>query len=108
LIDRGAEYVIGVDCSEDFVELAKKKSKDYEGNIEYHLSFIQDFAGKGDCDLVVGSFILSYPRNLEEAVAYCKSISSHLKPNGRYIGFNNNPFEIFGGNAIQNTVLKKL
>ena len=97
LIDRGASRVIGVDCAQDFIDLAKEKNKGYESKIEYHLSFMQDFFGKNDQDLIVGSFVLSYPRSLEEAVAYCTAMASHLKEGGRFIGFNNNPFDVFKG-----------
>lgn len=41
-------------------------------------------------DAVVGSYILSYPKNLEEAASYCKAIASHLKKEGIFVGFNNN------------------
>lgn len=97
LVDRGASFVRGVDGAEDFIELAKQKNKGYEGRIEYCHSFIQDFLGNEDLDSVVASFVLSYPRNLEEAIAYCKAMASHLKNGGRLVGFNNNPFEVFNG-----------
>ena len=97
LVDLGASHVVGVDCANDFVELAKKKSEDHGDKIEYRQAFIQDFLGHNDCDLVVGSYLLNYARSLEEAVQYCRAIASHLKPDGRFIGFNNNPFEVFNG-----------
>ncbi len=97
LVDRGAKHVIGVDCAEDFIELAKQKNKGYEGKIEYQQAFVQDSQGVLDRDIAVGSFVLSYPRNLEEAVAYCGAISSHVRPGGKFVGFNNNPFEVFDG-----------
>jgi len=97
LVDQGASFVIGVDGAEDFINLAKQKNKGYGGRIEYHHSFIQDFPGNGDLDSVVASFVLSYPKNLEEAAAYCKAMASHLKKGGILVGFNNNPFEVFDG-----------
>lgn len=97
LIDLGATHVIGVDGAADFIELARRRNKGYEGKIEYHHQLIQDFKGVGDQDLAVGSYVLSYPRSLEEAVAYCKSIALCLKSSGKFIGFNNNPFEVFDG-----------
>ena len=108
LINQGAKYVIGVDCAKDFIELAKKKNTGYENKIEYHCSFAQDFLGKNDCDLVVGSFLFSYPKNLKEAIKYCQAIASHLKPKGRFIGFNNNPFEAFNGKCYSKYGFKKI
>ena len=40
---------------------------------------------------------MSYPKSLEEATKYCNAIESHLKKGGKFIGFNNNPFETFEG-----------
>lgn len=107
LIDLGASYVLGVDGAQDFIDLAKQKNKGYEGKIEYVRSFIQDFQGDGNLDLVVGSYILSYPQSLEEAVEYCNAIASHLKEKGKFIGFNNNPFEVFRGSKYSKYGFKK-
>jgi len=108
LADRGAKHIIGVDCTEDFIKMANKKNTDYEGRIEYHRAFVQDFLGVGDRDLVVGSFILSYPRNLEEAIAYCSAMASHLKEGGRFIGLNNNTFEEFKGERYEKYGFRKV
>jgi len=108
LADLGASHIIGVDCADDFIKLAKKKSEGYGDKIEYHRAFIQDFFGNGDCDLVVGSFILNYARSSEEAIQYCRAIASHLKPSGRFIGFNNNPFEVFNGERYAKYGFKKV
>jgi len=97
LIDLGASYVLGVDGAQDFIDLAKHKSKEYGRRIEYVQSFIQDLQGGGNLDAVVGAYILSYPQSLDEAVEYCGAIASHLKKGGKFIGFNNNPFEVFNG-----------
>jgi SAM-dependent methyltransferase len=96
-VDRGASHVLAVDASRDFIDLAISKNKGYEGKIDYHLAFMQDFFGNQDKDLAIGAYILSYPKNLEEAVAYCRAIASHLKKGGLFVGFNNSPFDIFDG-----------
>src|SRR5215469_7141879 len=94
--DLGASYVLGVDCTPEFVGLALEKSRAY-ANIDYRLGFIQEFLGRGDFDLVLGSYLLNYAKSREELVGYCRAIASHLKPCGRFVGFNNNPFEVFEG-----------
>ena len=94
--DLGASYVLGVDCTHEFVRLAREKSGAY-ANIDYRLGFIQEFLGKGDFDLVLGSYLLNYAKSREELIGYCRAIASHLKPSGRFVGFNNNPFEVFDG-----------
>ena len=75
LIRRGAAHVIGVDGAEDFVALAKQTNEGFEGRVEYHHAFIQDFPGTADRDIVVGSYILSYPKDLVEATAYCRAMA---------------------------------
>ena len=97
LVDQGASFVIGVDGAKDFIELTKQKNGGYEERIQFVHSFIQDFPGNGDLDSVIASYVLSYPKSLEEATAYCKAMASHLKSGGKLIGFNNNPFEVFDG-----------
>jgi len=98
LIDMGADHVIGVDGDEGFIKLARAKNEGYKDRIDYHLALIQDFKGMGDREVVIGSYVLSYSRSLDEAVGYCESIARCLRDGGKFIGFNNNPFEIFDGN----------
>jgi len=97
LINRGAEHVIAVDGDLEFVLKARERNRGFEGKIEFYRALIQDFSGAGDRDLVVGSYIMSYPINLEEAVKYCRAMFSHLRAGGRFIGFNNNPLNVFNG-----------
>ncbi|MEK6918108.1 MAG: class I SAM-dependent methyltransferase [Nanoarchaeota archaeon] len=96
-VDRGASHVLAVDSSRDFIDLARERNKGYEEKIDYHLAFMQDFFGNQDRDIAIGAYILSYPKNLEEAVAYCRAIASHLKEGGMFVGFNNNPKDVFDG-----------
>lgn len=100
LIDLGAAVVLGVDAARDFIEEARAMNVGYEGKIEYIEAFIQDVLGNQDSDLALGSYVLSYPRSAEEVTAYCKAIASHLKPGGRFVGFNNNPFDVFQGEKL--------
>lgn len=97
LIDRDARHVVAVDKTAGMIDLAKAKSGGYEGRIEYHLSPMERFFGKGDCDLVLGSYLLNYAKSPEELVAYCRAVASHLKQGGWFIVFNNNPFEVYEG-----------
>jgi toxoflavin synthase len=108
LVDLGAEHVIGVDGAADFIELAREKSIDYSDTIEYHKAFIQNFFGAGDLDLVVASYLLSYPQNLTEATEYCRAMASHLKDGAKFVGFNNNPFEVFQGERYSEYGFRKV
>lgn len=108
LIDRGASQVLGVDAASDFIELARKKNSGYEGRIDYVEAFVQDFLGNQDRDLVLGSYVLSYPRSAQEAIAYCRALASHLKRGGRFVGFNNNPFDVFQGERFGSYGFRKI
>jgi len=99
---------VGIDCAADFIEMAVRKNKGYESKIDYLLSPIQDLKGSGDKDLVVGSYVLSYPKSFDEAVAYCKAIASWLKPGGKFVGFNNNPYDIFSGERYEKYGFRKV
>ncbi|MDO8452756.1 MAG: class I SAM-dependent methyltransferase [bacterium] len=107
LADLGAKHIVGVDCVPEFIEMARAKNVGYEGRIEYAEAFVQDLNGRRTRDLVLGSYVLSYPRNAEEAVAYCRGIASLLKPGGRFVGFNNNPFDISPGERFASYGFRK-
>ena len=108
LVDHGASFVVGIDGAKDFIELAEQKNKGYEGRIKFVHSFIQDFLGNEDLDSVVASYVLSYPKSLEEATAYCKAMASHLRKGGRLVGFNNNPFEVYNGERYEKYGFRKV
>lgn len=84
LIDRGASFVLGVDGAKDFIELANQKNEGYENQIKYCHSLIQNLKGSEDMDAVIASYVLSYPKNLEETISYCEAIASHLKKKGKF------------------------
>lgn len=108
LITRGAQHVMGVDCDREFIDLARRKNSEYQGRIEYHQEYVQNVVGVNDRDLVVGSYVLSYPKDLEEAIAYCTAMASHLKNGGRFVGFNNNPFDVFDGERYAKYGFRKI
>ena len=55
LIDLGAESVIGIDGSQDFIDLAVNKGKGYLTKVQYGCSLIPDSQGDGTNPLIVGS-----------------------------------------------------
>jgi len=44
-------------------------------------------------DAVVGVFVFNHARNFEELKTFCRVDSQHLKPGGRFVGLNENPFD---------------
>jgi SAM-dependent methyltransferase len=87
----GAKTVIGVDISGEMVALARASEKKNPLGIEYHVGDASTVGQLGQFDLVLGSYILNYARSLEHLEAFCRMIHINLKPDGRFVGLNDNP-----------------
>ncbi len=96
LVEQGAEQVLGIDLDPDFITKGVEANTGYETKVSYQLEDIQNPAahGKNDADIVLGSYVMSYPKNYAELVAYAKTVASHLKPGAKFVGFGNNAFEV--------------
>ena len=88
---RGASKVVGVDISKKMIELAEKAEKTNPLGIDYQVQDIIDLDIQQTFDLISAAYLLNYAKNLEELVAFAKSISRHLKPGGRFVTINSNP-----------------
>jgi ubiquinone/menaquinone biosynthesis C-methylase UbiE len=87
----GAKTVVGVDISSEMIELAKAAEKKNPLGIEYHVGDASAIACLGEFDLVLGSYILNYARSLAHLEDFCRVIHQNLKPDGRFVGMNDNP-----------------
>ncbi len=96
-VDNGALSVLGVDLDVGFVIKAIEDNEGYEDTISYWIGDIQDYQGNEDKDMAIGSYIFSYPKTKEEALNYARAVASSLKPGGVFIGFNDNPFDVYEG-----------
>ncbi|RJQ15603.1 class I SAM-dependent methyltransferase [Candidatus Woesearchaeota archaeon] len=100
-IDRGAEYVLGIDGKADMIQLASQMSLAYRRKIHFQQKFIEDVVGDGYYDIAVLSYLLNNAQTFEQLVRQCKSTFSLLKKGGVAVVYNNNPWDIVGGDFMQ-------
>ncbi len=101
MIGYGAKGVLAIEGDRKMVTQAKQESAAYHGLITYQDSWIQDTTGIGDCQVALGSYLLSYPKSPEEVTSYCSAIASHIADAGVYVGFGNNTEERTGGHQYK-------
>ncbi|MDZ8052155.1 MAG: class I SAM-dependent methyltransferase [Aulosira sp. ZfuVER01] len=87
---QGAARVIGVEISENMIELARQEEAREPQNIEYILGDVFELDKIGSFDLVVASYLLNYAQTRDQLLKMCQSIFANLKPGGRFVTINNN------------------
>ena len=108
LIDMGSELVLGIDSHPDMVKLAIQLSEEQEDSISYKQAFIEDCKGDESYDLAILAYLLNYAQTVENLKAKCTAVASFLKPGGKVVVFNNNPFDTVGGDFSKYGFRKKL
>ena len=86
----GAARVVGVDISEKMIELATEEEAREPLGIEYIVGDVQEIGQIGSFDLVVASYLLNCAQTKEQLLKMCQTISANLKPDGRFVGINDN------------------
>lgn len=89
----GAGYVLGVDLSPKMIELARQRDAEERVACDYVVGDAQRVGRLGAFDLVVGVYLLNYAQTRESLTAFCRTIYQNLKPGGRFVGINNNPYD---------------
>ncbi|NES87271.1 MAG: class I SAM-dependent methyltransferase [Moorea sp. SIO2B7] len=87
---KGAGQVVAVDISEGMLTLAKEEEVKEPLGIEYILSDMQELGKVGSFDLVTAAYSLNHAQTKEQLLKICQTISINLKPEGRFVGINNN------------------
>ena len=90
LRQRGAARVVGVDLSEDMISAARSREDEQQIGVEYVVADAGSLRHLGDFDVVTGIHLLHYATSPEHLKRMCQSISSNLKPGGRFIGYQVN------------------
>ncbi len=93
---RGASRVLGVDLSSGMVELARASEKESGLGVEYLVGDAMTFVPEEQFDVVAAAFLLNYARTEEELQKMCRTVGRALKPGGRFVTVNNNPFQRSG------------
>ena len=88
--DVGAKSVTGVDVTIEMIEKAKCYSARYQ-NVEYLIEDCLQLDLKKQFDVVSAIFLLNYSKTKDELRGFAKTIKKHLKPDGIFIAFNDNP-----------------
>lgn len=88
----GAGEVTGIDLSSGMIELAWEEELIKSTGCHFVIGDARDLRVKKQFDLVTGIYLLNYAQSREELVQFCKTIVHHLKPGGRFLGINDNPF----------------
>ena len=87
---RGAAKVVGVDSSLGMLAEAKAQEAENPLGIEYISSDMRELGTIGSFDLVCAAFSLNHAKTRAEIHEMCQTIYNNLKPNGRFLGLNNN------------------
>lgn len=97
MIDLGASSVLAIEGDANMIQQAEKDNSQYSGLVVHQQAWLQDTNGNEDCQVVLGGYVMNYPKTPKETLAYCTAIASHLAAGGVFVGFQNNPFERTGG-----------
>ena len=89
--NNGADRVVGVDLSENMIELAREREAQDKLGIIFTVGDITELGKIGDFDLVVASYLLNYAQTREHLLDMCRTIFANLKSGGRFVSMNNNP-----------------
>jgi len=93
----GAKTVLGVDIAAKTLELAVIEERENPIGCEYLLANIGKMDQVGEFDIVTGIYLLNFAKSREELIDFCAAIYKHLRPGGRFVGYNESP-----DNAIEN------
>lgn len=88
----GARRVLGVDLSGGMIELAREQETRHQLGIEYLVADARSLNPTEQVDLVVAAYLLNYSHNHSALQAMCDGISRCLRPGGRFITVNCNPW----------------
>lgn len=81
---------MGVDISENMIELARQEETREPLGIEYIVCDVLELGEIDKFDLVVATYLLHYAQTKEQLLKMCQSIYVNLKPGGHFVTINNN------------------
>jgi ubiquinone/menaquinone biosynthesis C-methylase UbiE len=87
----GAGPVLGVDLSEEMINLARAAERKEPLGIEYHVGDARFLDLSKQYDTVFAAYLLNYARTKEELAEMCRAIAGCLKPGAQFVTVNDNP-----------------
>jgi len=97
---KGAREVLGVDLSSEMIKLAEASEKGNPLGCKYLVHDVSTLEKVGEFDLVVAIYLLCYAQTKDELLRFCENTYKNLKKGGRFVGYNDNPFDK-GGDSIE-------
>lgn len=91
LKEEGAAKVIGVDISEEMVNIAREKEKNNPVDNEYQVFDIANMQSIGTFDLATAVYLLNYAANKETLVQMLHNIRHNLAEKGRFVAITTHP-----------------
>lgn len=92
LKQRGALEILGVDLSKEMIALAEASEAQEALGCKYAVHDVLTLDLQQEYDIVLGMYLLNYATSKAELNQFCKVAYAHLKSGGRFLGFNDNPF----------------
>ena len=87
----GAAKVVGIDISENMIELARLEEAKEPLGIEYQVEDARSMGHQEEFDLSVSNWLLVYAHDRQELGALCRGLASRVKPGGRFVTLITNP-----------------
>ncbi|MBD2812671.1 class I SAM-dependent methyltransferase [Xenorhabdus sp. Vera] len=101
----GASKVIGVDISDQMIEIARNKSQQYNDGIEFHIRDVCKMESFGKYDLIVAAWLFCHAESLEDLSTMFRVIADHLKPSGKFVAYTFEPdFRLEKGNYMNYSI----
>lgn len=88
----GAARTVGVDLSQAMIDRANAREALERLGIEFVQADARSLPDLGQFDLVVAAYLLNYARDSQELAQMLGSVARSLKPGGRFVTINANPF----------------
>lgn len=88
---KGATKVIGVDISQEMVEVARQQEQENPLGNEYQVFDIVKLPKLGKFDLITAIYLLNYAENKEDLLKMFQNIRNNLVENGRLVALTANP-----------------
>jgi toxoflavin synthase len=89
---KGAARVLGVDLSQGMIDLARAEEARDPRGIDYLVQDGRELSLGAEFDLAVAAYLLNYARDEHELRRMCAGIAGCLKPGGRFVTINMNPW----------------